>query len=1223
MGMYSSLEGTNVPSSQNGLPNVSQFGWTSYEMEEYKQLIEYVNEAKQYADQSKQIYDFLIILQETVENLKSEIDGIKIDIDGKYDLIVKMTTSIEQWFAQISTWQQEVKDNTLLVSDMLAQVQKILVQITAMREEVSAMKDAASQSEANAATSAGESLASANKSEEMFNKCYELYEALRKGQVYRGIWNPHSGAYPDPQGTNSVWDVVLNENEEEFEFDGKRWFWGDRVYYLADDSKYYQIESGTNVKSVNGKTGAVVLSAKDVGALPSSGAAVLQGNLYVVSDDEAITMKGKTTNSACYFMSRTSDDSPCWFLGKGGSSHDVSFKSYVHDTELQLKSDKILVNKNIFVGENQVYHWGNNPTADAVGTYTKAVIDQKDDAVKAMFSDYNTKIEVEALLNLKADKTTVTNQLSTKVDKTTTVNGQPLSGDITITADDPSSVKKAGDVMTGTLTAPTLISKRGAYPSLTLTANTYSDDLRNKILESATDGALSIITRKQDGTNNGVVTIAAGKNGEVYHTGNKPTPNELGAADATLGSEIKLLTTSNSGRTKEVQIFSKEGRLYAVSADGTKTQFYNDRTYRPTLADFGGLAVENGNELNISSSSNSFLFGYRQSGGSAISDYYFCNGKAQANQYANVHTNNLYANSSVVTGTASSYIGQSGWKIGFINSENAAMTSAIKPADADQHSGIGVHADGNIYAWNHKSARGYGLVMTPDEFLVGRVLRENGQRVYSPGNKPTLSELGMDGKSIGLPTNLGTEDLDTLKTAGVYAQHANVNTSAERHYPENLAGCLFVTSGAGVQQRYHVYNTSRIWTRAQYSTGGWTPWAREYNTQNKPTPAELNAVSRDEVNFAQVGTWAGTINKIPYVGGNGAMEIGRYVDFHYNDSTKDYDCRFNVNADGSMRIENFNGYLDIAPKNSSYCHLYSDRAFYFNQPLTATGAITSNDSLVSGNNLQMTKNGRRHIVFHNGTSADGYIYKDADATPIKINHGVNQLGGGELHIFRNGGMLITGRLNNTDEGEGAAGLRCTPPAGGWADWRARASALQIDCPESDGSATNIWKATQWGARHIAAMQVHWGGQGFVKINVGNSDFTFQGDGTFVSGGNGNFNDVYIRSDRRLKTNLIPLEGALDKVQKLTAYHYDKKLSLDAEEYTEKEVGLIAQDLEEVLPEAVNTNKETTLKTISNSSVNALLVEAVKELRQEMNLEIEALKAEISALRRELREVKGE
>lgn len=40
----------------------------------------------------------------------------------------------------------------------------------------------------------------------------------------------------------------------------------------------------------------------------------------------------------------------------------------------------------------------------------------------------------------------------------------------------------------------------------------------------------------------------------------------------------------------------------------------------------------------------------------------------------------------------------------------------------------------------------------------------------------------------------------------------------------------------------------------------------------------------------------------------------------------------NVDADGSMRVQGDNGYIDIGPKNSTYCHIYTDRgSFYFNK----------------------------------------------------------------------------------------------------------------------------------------------------------------------------------------------------------------------------------------------------------------------------------------------------
>lgn len=116
---------------------------------------------------------------------------------------------------------------------------------------------------------------------------------------------------------------------------------------------------------------------------------------------------------------------------------------------------------------------------------------------------------------------------------------------------------------------------------------------------------------------------------------------------------------------------------------------------------------------------------------------------------------------------------------------------------------------------------------------------------------------------------------------------------------------------------------------------------------------------------------------------------------------------------------------------------------------------------------------------------------------------------------------------------------------------------------------------------------------------------FNTNGELYVAGNVNANDVYIRSDKRLKSNFKDVDGALNKVLKLKAYSYDKRRSLKDSEIVGREVGLIAQDLRKVLPEAVSEAEDTTL-TISNSAVNALLVEAIKELKAE----IELLKSQI-------------
>ncbi len=130
------------------------------------------------------------------------------------------------------------------------------------------------------------------------------------------------------------------------------------------------------------------------------------------------------------------------------------------------------------------------------------------------------------------------------------------------------------------------------------------------------------------------------------------------------------------------------------------------------------------------------------------------------------------------------------------------------------------------------------------------------------------------------------------------------------------------------------------------------------------------------------------------------------------------------------------------------------------------------------------------------------------------------------------------------------------------------------------------------------------------------EFTMDGD--FTAGRNGSFNDVYIRSDARLKINKEEYkENATDKVNRLTVYTYDKVKSLTDRTVIAHEVGIIAQDLEKELPEAVTTSKigdpdnPEEILTISNSAVNALLIKAF----QEMSEELKAVKAELAELKK--------
>ena len=83
------------------------------------------------------------------------------------------------------------------------------------------------------------------------------------------------------------------------------------------------------------------------------------------------------------------------------------------------------------------------------------------------------------------------------------------------------------------------------------------------------------------------------------------------------------------------------------------------------------------------------------------------------------------------------------------------------------------------------------------------------------------------------------------------------------------------------------------------------------------------------------------------------------------------------------------------------------------------------------------------------------------------------------------------------------------------------------------------------------------------------------------------------SDLRVKENIKPIDNALEKVRKLTGYMFDYKKEIAAED--RRHGGIIAQDLEKVLPDAV-TEKDG-IKQVDMNAVIGLLVNAVNELAE--------------------------
>ena len=92
------------------------------------------------------------------------------------------------------------------------------------------------------------------------------------------------------------------------------------------------------------------------------------------------------------------------------------------------------------------------------------------------------------------------------------------------------------------------------------------------------------------------------------------------------------------------------------------------------------------------------------------------------------------------------------------------------------------------------------------------------------------------------------------------------------------------------------------------------------------------------------------------------------------------------------------------------------------------------------------------------------------------------------------------------------------------------------------------------------------------------------------------------SDERLKTNIVGISGAVEKVQQLRGVEFDW---LESGHHS---IGVIAQDVEKVAPELVD-ERDDGMKGVDYGKLTALLIEAVKEQQTQIN----ELKAKIDEL----------
>ena len=228
--------------------------------------------------------------------------------------------------------------------------------------------------------------------------------------------------------------------------------------------------------------------------------------------------------------------------------------------------------------------------------------------------------------------------------------------------------------------------------------------------------------------------------------------------------------------------------------------------------------------------------------------------------------------------------------------------------------------------------------------------------------------------------------------------------------------------------------------------------------------------------------------------------------------------------------------------------------------------------------------------FPNGTSNDLGFLSGTNNTPRVTFRGSNgNVGigttdpGYRLHV--DGSSMFTNTVNIVNNDTNAyAHLEMGGTVGAYID---------LKSPSSDDYDLRLITTGSGGSIQVASSgdAMTFNSSGNVGINATSPTYRLHVGGDIYATGN-----ITAYSDRRAKSNIEKIENPLEKINKISGYTYTMKTEDDIDKrYT----GLIAQEVLEILPEAVMGSEESQY-SLAYGNMVGILVEAIKELKMEID-----------------------
>jgi len=306
--------------------------------------------------------------------------------------------------------------------------------------------------------------------------------------------------------------------------------------------------------------------------------------------------------------------------------------------------------------------------------------------------------------------------------------------------------------------------------------------------------------------------------------------------------------------------------------------------------------------------------------------------------------------------------------------------------------------------------------------------------------------------------------------------------------------------------------------------------------------------------------------------GTGSLEIQSDSVIKLQKGASEYLAQFNVDGavqlyyDNSLKLATNSGGVNVTGNCSATTYHYAPD-FYVDGTIYHNGDTNTYISFSSPDNIAIATGGTNRIYVDNsgvriGDTGNGYV------RPVTGDYGSTEIHGGSHGGWE--GYSISGRIAFMHDSSTATGIF--------------------------NDVENEWLF--YGHRN-GYTRMYYDGSG--KLETTSTGVTVTGD-------------VNSTSDIRYKKNIETIDNALEKVQSLRGVTYDwdndafkEDDSTKKPNFTERATGVIAQDVEKVLPEAVRENEDG-FKNVAYGNMVGLLIEAIKEQQEQ----IDALKKQLNS-----------